>query len=217
MPAPLEQAVSAVSGRRRITLRTTYAALLEAAGWVDRDGDGVRENEEGLPFRFSILVNDNRERLDLAELSSLAFRAVGLDASVEVIEWSALGARITSPERDFDAFIVVWVPEFRLDDRDQFHSDRTGGPVAFSGLSDPELDEMMDALAVETDPEAVRELIRAYQARMVELQPYTFFYSPDRIAARSARLRGVTMDARGEWATVKDWWLDSDVEGSGGG
>lgn len=193
------------------------AALLEEAGWVDRDGDGIRENEGGEPFRFSILVNDNRERLDLAELSSLAFRSLGLDVSVEVIEWSALGARITSPDRDFDAFIVVWVPEFRLDDRDQFHSDRAAGPVAFSGLADPALDRMMDALAVETDPEAARDLIRAYQARMVELQPYTFFYSPDRIAARSARLRGVRMDARGEWATVADWWIAPEGRGSGGG
>ncbi len=193
------------------------AALLDESGWKDRDGDGLRENEDGVPFTFSILVNDNRERLDLAELSSLGFSELGLDASVEVIEWSTLGGRITSPDRDFDAFIVVWVPEFRLDDRDQFHSDRANGPVAFAGLADADLDDLMDALATEMDPEVATELIRAYQARMVELQPYTFFYSPDRIAARSSRLRGVVMDARGEWATAARWWIDPPGQGDGGG
>lgn len=192
--------------------------MLREAGFQDRDGDGVLEGPDGEPFRFDILVqSDNRERLDLAELAALSFREMGIEARVETLEYSTFVQRITDPERPFDAFVVAWVPEFKLDDRDQFHSDRQDGAFAFSGITDPRLDDVMDALSLEMDPLRADSLLGVYQALMVELQPYTFFYAPERIAARSRDLVGVVMDVRGEWASVRDWRYQASPGTSGEG
>jgi peptide/nickel transport system substrate-binding protein len=186
-------------------------ALLAEAGFTDSDGDGTLETPSGEPFSIGILVHQNRERLDIAELAVLRLREVGIDARVEQVEWGTLLRRIMSPERDFDGMVMAWATEFRLDDRDLFHSDRVEAPFQFSGIQDPELDELMDALPVTADLEEANELWGAYQDRIVELQPFTFLYFPDRISARAARLQGVTMDARGEWVTIRDWWIPSDL------
>ncbi len=43
---------------------------------------------------------------------------------------------------------------------------------------------------------------------LAQEQPYTFFYFPERLDGVNRRLRGVEMDARGEWLNVKDWWIE---------
>ena len=45
---------------------------------------------------------------------------------------------------------------------------------------------------------------------MVE-QPYTYLFFRDRLAGVNERLSGVEMDARGEWVTAKEWYVDPDA------
>ena len=56
-----------------------------------------------------------------------------------------------------------------------------------------------------TEREEARTLWGQYQARLGEVQPFTFFYFPDRLDGVSRRLRNVTMDARGEWVNIREW------------
>jgi hypothetical protein len=49
---------------------------------------------------------------------------------------------------------------------------------------------------------------RAYQNRLVNLQPYTFLYFSDRQNGLNGRLQGVVMDVRGDWQNVREWWID---------
>ena len=42
----------------------------------------------------------------------------------------------------------------------------------------------------------------------MEEQPYTYFYFRDRLVGVNRRLQGVEMDVRGEWTTVRDWYID---------
>ena len=43
---------------------------------------------------------------------------------------------------------------------------------------------------------------------LIQEQPYTYFYFPDRLEGVNRRVRNVVMDARGEWLNIKDWYLD---------
>lgn len=191
--------------------------LLEAAGWRDRDGDGVREDASGSPLAISLKSNQGNRRLQrLATILQERYRAIGVSVRVETVEWGTLVEQITTPElRDFDGVLLSWVTEFKLDDSDLFRSDRVDAPYGFSGTVDPELDRYLDTLPGILDRSEARTVWTEYQARLAEVQPYTFFYFPDRLDGLNRRVRDVVMDARGEWVNLREWRIAPEDRGAG--
>jgi hypothetical protein len=53
-----------------------------------------------------------------------------------------------------------------------------------------------------------RRLWTEYQRLQIVEQPYMFAYFPERLAGINRRVRGVVMDARGDWGNIKDWYID---------
>jgi len=182
-------------------------SLLEEAGWTDRNGDGIREDAQGEPLTIELLVNPNQEREEAAEIMQAQLGDIGVDLRIRLTEMSALVDAILSPERPFEGFLISWEAEFRLDERDLFHSETVDGPYAFSGIQDKELDRYLDSLQLIPDRKEARKMWWDYQNRLVELQPYTFLYYPDRQHGLNTRLRNVEMDTRGEWLNVREWWI----------
>jgi peptide/nickel transport system substrate-binding protein len=185
-------------------------ALLDEAGWIDRDGDGVRENAEGVPLSFTVKYNTgNQLRQSVAEIMQSQLVDIGIDARPQVVEWATLLNQISTPDlRDFDGVVMAWVVEYKLDDMDLFHSDRIDQPYAWSGTRNAEIDRLLEALSTTVDRDEARVLWNEYQAAIMEEQPYTFFYFPDRIDGVNRRLRGVEMDTRGDWLNVREWTID---------
>jgi len=179
--------------------------LLTAAGWVDRDGDGIRENEEGDPLDIEVIFNPNQERQEVGEIMQAQLREVGVNLRLRPMEGSSFIGLVTSPERAFEGFLLGWESEFRQDDRDLFHSEAREGPYAFSGLQDPELDRYLDTLQLIPDRGEAGVLWRSYQNRLSQLQPFTFLYFPDRQHGLNTRLQRVEMDVRGEWRNIREW------------
>ncbi|RMH11615.1 MAG: hypothetical protein D6701_14810 [Gemmatimonadetes bacterium] len=180
---------------------------LAEAGWVDRDGDGVRENAEGLPLSITLKYNQgNQQRQDIAEIMQSQLAQVGIEARPQVVEWATLLNQLSDPaQRDFDGVVIAWIVEFKLDDTDLFHSSKYDAPYGYSGTRNPVLDRYLDTLPLIADREDAIPVWRAYQEALLEEQPYTFFYFPDRLDAVNRRIEGVTMDARGEWLSIREW------------
>ena len=185
-------------------------ALLDEAGWMDRDGDGVRENAQGQPLAITLKYNPgNQQRQDIAEIMQAQLADIGIDLQPRVVEWNTLIQQITTPDvRDFEGVVMGWVVEFKLDDMDLFHSERIDQPYAWSGTANPELDRLLEALSVTIDREEAKALWAEYQQVLTEEQPYTFFYFRERFNGVSTRLMGAEMDARGDWLNVRRWYLD---------
>jgi len=185
-------------------------ALLDEAGWIDRDGDGVRENAEGLPLSFSVKYNTgNQQRQDVAEIMQAQLVQVGIDVRPQVVEWATLIQQITTPDpRDFDGVVMSWVVEYKLDDMDLFHSDRIDQPYAWSGTANTEIDRLLEELSTTVDRAEATALWSEYKEVVMAEQPYTFFYFPDRLDGVNRRLMGEVMDTRGEWLNVREWYLD---------
>ena len=101
----------------------------------------------------------------------------------------------------------VMLVDHTLDERDLFHSEAVNGPWAFSGTMDPELDRYLDTLQLIPDRGQAYKVWQAYQHRLLRIQPYTFLYSAFRRDGVNKRLRGVAMDTRGDWATIRQWWI----------
>jgi peptide/nickel transport system substrate-binding protein len=185
------------------------ARLLEEAGWRDRNGDGFRENAEGERLTVSVAFNmGNRLRQEVAEIMQAQLGSLGVELQPRAVEWGAFVQEMTSPEsRDFDGAVLSIVTSIHISDFDQFHSSANQGPMALSGMADPELDRLLDSIQVVVDREEATPLWHRYQERIVELQPYTYLFFPRRLAGIDGRLEGVEMDARGELATLNRWWF----------
>lgn len=183
--------------------------LLEEAGWVDRDGDGVRENADGVPLRLEVKFNEgNQTRQDVGEIMQAQLAQIGVDLRPTVVEFNTLVEQITGEARDFDGVILGWVTGYKLDDKDLFHSERIDGPYAFSGTSNAELDAYLDTLQSILDREEALPVWREYQQALNEEHPYTFLYYPPGLIAYRDRVNGIDMDVTGEWAGIKDWWIE---------
>lgn len=189
------------------------AGLLGEAGWIDRDGDGVRESADGTPLRFTLESNKgNQQRADIAEVVQSDLRKLGIEVQPQIVEWATLIGQITSPDaRDFDGVVMSWVVDYKLDDRDLFHSASANEPYGWVGLADPRVDRLLDTLQLVADREAAIPLWREYQELIAELQPYMYLYFPERLDGVSRRLRDVKLDVRGDWVNAREWWIPAEL------
>ena len=109
--------------------------------------------------------------------------------------------------RDFDAVLIGWRTDFRIDDSDLFHCDKRDQPYQWVGHCDPELDRLMDTLPKIAEQAAAMPLWKQYQQMIAQQQPYTFIAYFERLQGVSKRLRGVMSDPRGDWVGAAKWWI----------
>jgi peptide/nickel transport system substrate-binding protein len=76
--------------------------LLKASGWIDTDGDGIRD-KEGRPLAFSLLTSDDPTKIKVAEVIRDQWQQIGLLATIEVVE-VGLSERLT--QHDFQAALA---------------------------------------------------------------------------------------------------------------
>ncbi len=183
--------------------------LLDAAGWLDHDGDGVRD-KEGVAASFELETNPNPTREDIMTLVQADLRKVGIDVRTRVQESQSLAANITSPKRSFDAFVLGWQTEFNLDDRPLFACSALDGPYQWAGYCNPRVDEILDVVTAEGNRSRTLPLWHEYQEIIQRDQPYTFLYYDVRANGVRDRVRDVHMDIRGDLINVQEWWIAAD-------
>jgi peptide/nickel transport system substrate-binding protein len=182
--------------------------ILEGAGWTDRNGDGVRENEAGDRLAFALLTSQNPLNRAIVQVVQSQLSAVGARVELQVLEFQTMLAQ--HKNREFDAVLSNWVLDnFQMASAPQslFHSSQAdvAGSANRSGVRSDRLDGLIDRGAAATDPEAAREVWREFTVALQEEQPFTFMFWGDELAASGGGASGVTMDQRGEFSSMADW------------
>lgn len=185
-------------------------ALLAEAGIRDTDGDGVLELPDGSDFTIELkLVAGSDYQRDVGEAIRSDLAQLGVRSSTRPTDGSTLFQDVTSQDRTFDAALLGWSGDFRLDLHDLFHSDSHGGPYQFASYGNPEVDSLMDRAALEPDPDRATPLWARVQEVLREEQPWTvLYYQTDAFLARE-RVRDMDMDIRGALVNLSDWWVAS--------
>jgi peptide/nickel transport system substrate-binding protein len=183
-------------------------ALLAEAGIRDRNGDGRLQLPDGRPFTIEIKLPAGDFRRDVAEAVRADLDRIGVRATTRQTEATTLFADVMSPERRFEAALLGWSGDIRLDLHDTFHSAAFEGPYQFASYGNPEVDGLMERAAAEPDRDRATPLWRRVQEILKEDQPWTvLYYQTDAFLARD-RLKGVEMDIRGALVSLSGWWVD---------
>ncbi len=166
------------------------------------DPDAARQllAEAGYPdgFSTSIWTNDNPVRIMYAEIFQEQLRAVGVDASIEIVEWAPYLDR--TARGDHDMFMLGWVAV--TGDADYglyslFHSDEWGDAGNRTFWGNDEVDRLLDEGKASPIPEERRAAYLRAQELIFEEAPWVFLAFRDDLAATRDYVEGFQPHAAG--------------------
>ena len=167
------------------------ASLLADAGYRDRDGDGVLEDEAGAPFEFELVYyqeNEDTERMVLF-LKDLYARA-GVHMKPVPAEWPVMLDLLG--KRDFDAITLGWTSGVETDVYQMFHGSQTeDGGDNFVHFRHAGFDRLVDRARATVREEERMPLWQAVERIFHEEQPYTFLMRRKTLAFVDRRLRNL--------------------------
>ena len=140
------------------------AQLLEDAGYVDSDGDGVRETPDGDPLVLRYVVrSESSQATPIAEFITGWLNAVGIGTETTVMDDTQLyDAQVGGL---YDMFVWGWTPYVDPDPMlSYFTCDQVTYEVDAAGYNDanwcnPAYDELYQQQKVELDPAKRREIV----------------------------------------------------------
>jgi peptide/nickel transport system substrate-binding protein len=164
--------------------------LLEEAGWIDRDGDGIRDRE-GRRFSFTLLAARSSQEINARIVAWVqqSLREVGVEMEIEILEWGAFRERRGAGRFDAIASTLGFTPI--ADQSELYHSSAREAGFNFFGLDDPTVDALLERGRVTFDPEARAEIYHELQRRLDEIQPIAAVFHFSQPVLYDPRLTGL--------------------------
>ncbi len=178
-------------------------ALLDEAGWLDHDGDGVRERD-GVDARFTLLARQGGilSTLEPAVLLQDQLAAVGVVVEIRPVEAAVWRRLYRSGDFDVTVHDVRNVPADLL--REDFFGEGTK-----IGYRSPEIVRLLAAIENEVDPEAQEVLYAEVNAILGRDMPVTFLFPYFEAYAVHRKVRGLrSPDRASPIAAIREIWID---------
>lgn len=179
--------------------------LLDEAGWIDRDGDGIRD-KNGEKFEFEFLLpsgSDTGEKI--ATIFKEELDKIGIIMKIRKTEWAVFTTRLN--ERKFDAVTLAWSMGVESDPYQIWSSTQTEKGSNFVGFENKKADDLIEEARKEFDREKRIELYRKFSEIVHEEQPYTFLFCRKSTVAVNNRFENVEVYPLGldpiEWYVPK--------------
>jgi peptide/nickel transport system substrate-binding protein len=171
-------------------------ALLDEAGWIDRDNDGIRDREidgVSVPFEFTILCNQMPMAQEICTLLQQSLDRIGVRVNVKPTEFTVLQQLLL--EKRYDAAFGGWGAGADPDTSSNIWA--SGEGRNFGSYSNPEVDRLFVAGRAEVDRAKRAENYAKIQEILWEDQPYTWLYWRNSFHGFSKDVRGYVFSPRG--------------------
>jgi peptide/nickel transport system substrate-binding protein len=181
--------------------RKQAISLLDAAGFRDTDGDGVRD-VGGAPIRLTFLVPSGARSLT-AETRGFALdlRRAGLLLDTVAVDPAALQARLD--RGDFDLATLTWDGRPDEDPRPLFGSQ---GQLSFIGYRSERLQSLLDQVRLAPGPAARVPALQQVGEWLASERPVIFLYRHDVPALVAKRVHGLS--GVGDRLDLRSVWVD---------
>ncbi|MEJ2208286.1 MAG: ABC transporter substrate-binding protein [Anaerolineae bacterium] len=170
--------------------------ILDHAGYLDKDGDGIREDKNGNPLEYRLYGTDDTTPVRILEIISDGLAQIGISAPPTSMD----EGRLVGLYPDFDFDLIYW--GWDLDPDPDFAmliftcGQREEGGWNDSGYCDDEFEAMYQQQAITLDHEARRDLIWNMERKLFDERPYIVLsYLKAVQAYRSDRFTGFGTDA----------------------
>ncbi len=149
--------------------------LLDEAGWIDHDGDGIRD-KNGVPFRFKYMISaDLALHEQIAKLVKDAAAGVGIEVLLDPYEWSVFSQKVQN--RDFDAVSMAWGGNVEEDPYQIWHSSQRLKGSNYVSFNNPQADALIEQARQTLDTDKRNALYHQFDRIIHQEQPYTFIYT----------------------------------------
>lgn len=169
---------------------TAAAALLEEAGYVDTNGDGIRESASGAPLKFTITYKSTLTNVDgvMSILKDGAAKA-GIELDLQPVDAATFSANVTQGHK-YDISYSSWGT---IDDVDTtlLTCFGIGQTLNFMEFNSQEQEDMLKAMQSETDYATRVKMVDQWQTWFVENLPTCHLLVPNNTyAASTAKYAG---------------------------
>jgi peptide/nickel transport system substrate-binding protein len=153
-------------------------AALDAAGYKDSDGDGVREDKQGKPIVLRLLArNESIMSQQSGKFIAGWFKDIGLDIKYQSVSeaalsdkvWNMVGGKV---QPDYDMFLWGWVGDIDPNFLVSISTTDQAGMWNQSVYSNPEYDRLFTAQAQELDPQQRKQTIWDMQKIIYRDSPF---------------------------------------------
>ncbi|MBI2213653.1 MAG: hypothetical protein HYU52_08400 [Acidobacteria bacterium] len=193
-------------------------AALSAKGWVDRDGDGVRERGK-MKLRVELLVDAaDAASVEQGQIFQQALRDIGVDLALRKLEGSSMVERLING--NYEAVFLGYSLDLDPDLFANFHSSQfTPEGQNWVFYANAEVDELLAKGQVERDHAKRRDMYMRVHELLARDQPYTWLVQSSTKWAVSKRVQNVqvapgmglfnwTPGARGWWVAARQPSVD---------
>ncbi|MFD1019839.1 ABC transporter substrate-binding protein [Thalassobacillus hwangdonensis] len=176
------------------------ASMLEEAGYVDSDGDGIRESEDGTPLNFKLMLRSNStEEVKAGNMIADYFKDVGIGVEVETVDDGLLSDRIYD-NANFDMFIWGWGtdadPSTILN---VMRGEQIGG-LSDSYYANDQYDQLFEEQETLIDRDERQAVVHEMQEILYDENPYI-------ILAYDNALQAVNTEEWTGWTKVRDTYF----------
>jgi len=211
-PGPIPTLWPLWEPRPRALRYDTAAArrLLAERGWVDRDGDGVRE-KAGVPLAFAIMLpSTSGLRRQYARLLQEQLARVGAKVAIDEVDGPVYGERTAAGR--FDAYLGAWnVDPTPSTGIGGIWTSGAIGRANHGGYANPAFDDLVArASSGAGSPDSVRALWRRALETFNDDAPAVVLFAMDNVAAVHARVADVRIRPDSYWALVRTWRIPAD-------
>lgn len=185
---------------------------LEAAGWQDKDGDGIREKED-VKLSFTLVTTDWPETVEASLILKDMWEEIGASVDIKNLGVNDLQNDYIK-SRSYEALLFGEILNYDPDPFAFWHSSQKKDPgLNFSLYDNAEMDKLLEDARQETSLDRKAEKYKKFQEVVTEDIPAIFLYSPYYLYIQNNNVRGTNLNnivvPSNRFNNVEDWYVNT--------
>lgn len=187
--------------------------MLEEAGWIDRDGDGIIENASGEKFEISLkFANRQNYSNYVAPLVQKNLKDIGIKLNLENMDFSAVMEDVVG-NHNFDAYLMINMLPVDGDPKPYWHSTASSDQKGIYGwnissFKNEKADELLVQGLQEIKNEKRKEIYKEFGMIINDEVPWITFYTGNTMKAYPKNLKNFEPVTFLNMLDAENWYIE---------